>query len=171
MKKEEKDKKATIENETDQTKTTKSTGDLEQKVEELTLGWQRCQADFTNYRRQAEEDKKRLIKTANADLMMEIVPVLDNFQLAAKHMPAELETNNWASGIRQIEKQLEDILSNEGLKKIVTVGAQFDPYLHEAVEQTSSDKPEGEIIEEISVGYEFDGKVLRPARVKVSSGK
>lgn len=144
--------------------------ELEQKVGELTLGWQRCQADFMNYRRQVEEDRKKLIKMANADLMMEIIPVLDNFQLAAKHIPAELEGNNWAQGIKQIEKQLEDILASEGLTKIKTVGEEFSPELHEAIEHVESDQPANTIIGEITSGYEFDGQVLRPAKVKVSSG-
>jgi molecular chaperone GrpE len=145
--------------------------ELQQKIGELTLGWQRCQADFTNYRRQTEEDRKKLLKMANADLMMDILPVLDNFQLAAKHVPAELEQNNWAQGVKQIEKQLEDILASEGLVRIETVGQEFDPRSHEAVEHIKSDKPEGIIIEEVSAGYEFDGQVLRVAKVTVSSGK
>lgn len=144
--------------------------ELQQKIGELTLGWQRCQADFTNYRRQTEEDRKKLLKMANADLMMDILPVLDNFQLAAKHVPAELEQNNWAQGVKQIEKQLEDILASEGLTKIPTVGEDFNPHLHEALEHVKSDKKEGEIIEEVSAGYEFDGQVIRPAKVTVSSG-
>ncbi len=142
----------------------------EQKIGELTLGWQRCQADFQNYRRQVEEDRKKLLKLANADLMMEILPVLDNFQLAAKHVPTELETNNWAQGIRQIEKQLETILESEGLTRIQTVGSEFNPHLHEAIEHVESNQPEGIITEEISAGYEFDGTSLRPAKVKVSCG-
>lgn len=145
--------------------------ELQQRVAELTQGWQRCQADFTNYRRQTQEDRKKLIRMANADLMTEIIPVLDNFQLAAKHIPAELLDNNWTQGIKQIEKQLEDILANEGLKKIETIGQEFDPHLHEAIEHIKSDQPENSIVEELTSGYEFDGQVLRPAKVKVSSGK
>ena len=147
------------------------TTELEQKVGELTLGWQRCQADFTNYRRQVDEDRKKLIKIANLDLIESILPVLDNFQLAAKHAPKELENNNWAIGIKQIEKQLENILEDEGLTKIETVGQQFDPALHEAIEHVPSEKPEDEITEEISSGYQFDGQIVRPAKVKVSGGK
>lgn len=141
------------------------------KILELTTGWQRCQADFQNFRRQVEEDRKKLIKMANTDLMMEILPVLDNFQLAAKHVPEELAGNNWAIGVKQIEKQLEGILANEGFNKIETIGTQFNPHFHEAVEHVESDKPSEEIVEEISSGYSFGDTVLRPAKVKVSSGK
>jgi len=148
-----------------------NTLELEQKIAELTAGWQRTQADLSNYRRQVEDDRKRLIRSASSDLVMEILPVLDNFQLAAKHVPADLENNNWAQGIKQIEKQLENILANEGLEKIETVGTQFDPQFHEALEHIESDRPENEIVEEINSGYTFNGEVLRPAKVKVSKGK
>ncbi len=145
--------------------------EFENKIEELTLGWQRCQADFQNYRRQTEEDKKRLIKMANADLMLEILPVLDNFQLAAKHVPAELEQNNWTQGIKQIEKQLENILESSGLVKVNTIDCQFDPNFHEAIEHVASDKPEDMIVDVAQAGYIFDDICLRPAKVKVSKGQ
>jgi len=145
--------------------------ELESKIGELMTGWQRTQADFQNYRRQSEEDRKKLGDNAKADVMIDILPVLDNFQLAAKHVPADLEGNNWVQGIKQIEKQLEYILSNLGLIKIETVGTKFDPYFHEAIEHVASDKPEEEIVEEVAAGYKFDGTVIRPAKVKVSSGK
>lgn len=145
--------------------------ELEQKVSELSSAWLRAQADFQNFRRQTEEDRKKLIKMASSDLMMEILPVLDNFQLAAKHVPAELESNNWTQGIKQIEKQLENILESEGLTRIQTVGAEFSPHFHEAIEHVVSNQPEGTIIEEISAGYAFGDEVIRPAKVKVSAGE
>ncbi|MCX6808403.1 MAG: nucleotide exchange factor GrpE [Candidatus Berkelbacteria bacterium] len=144
---------------------------LEQTVAELTAGWQRAQADFQNLRRQTETDRSRLIKMANTDLMLEILPVLDNFQLAAKHVPADLENNNWAVGIKQIEKQLENILAGQGLVKIQSLGQDFNPTYHEAVEHIESDKPENEIVEEILAGYAFGDQILRPAKVKVSNGQ
>jgi molecular chaperone GrpE len=144
--------------------------ELEQKIAELTVGWQRCQADFTNFRRQVEEDRKNIVRLANADMMLDILPVLDNFQLAAKHVPSELENNNWTIGIKQIEKQLESLFGSKGLERIETVGNKFDHNFHEAIEYIKSDKPEGEIIEEISAGYKFDDTILRPAKVKVSAG-
>jgi molecular chaperone GrpE len=144
--------------------------ELENKIGELTLGWQRTQADFQNFRRTAEADRQKLIKMASADIIIEILPVLDNFQLAAKHVPTEIENNNWTQGVKQIEKQLESILSNAGLIKIETIGKEFDPNYHEAVEHIASDQPAESVIEEIQAGYIFDDTVLRPAKVKVSSG-
>jgi len=147
----------------------KETTLLNERIEELTSGWQRCQADFINYKRQVEEDKKRLTKIANEDLLLDILPVLDNFQLAARHVPVEVENNNWTIGIKQIEKQLESILESAGLEKIDGKG-KFNPFVHEAIECINCDFPEGEIIEEIQSGYKFGDKVLRPAKVRVSKG-
>lgn len=145
--------------------------ELEDKIAELTLGWQRAQADFLNYKKQAAEDKIKFCQNANANLLCELLPVLDNFQLAAKHIPKNLEGDNWAQGIKQIELQFENILKNEGLERIETVGKMFDPNLHEAVDHIESEKPEDEVVEEVLSGYVLNGLVLRPARVKVSKGK
>lgn len=145
--------------------------ELEAKIAELTNGWQRTQADFLNYKKQTSDERANLISSANTDLIYQILPVLDNFKLAADHMPKELADNNWAQGIKQVERQLESILQNEGLERIETVGEQFDPNLHEAIEHIESDKPEDEIVEEVLPGYKFSGNVLRPAKVKVSNSK
>lgn len=144
--------------------------EFEQKIGELTAGWQRTQADFVNYKKQAADDKVKYCRSANANLVYDLLPVLDNFQLAAKHVPESLKDDNWAQGIKQIEKQFEDILSLEGLERIETVGTKFDPNFHEAIEHIKSDKPEDEIVEEILSGYKFDSEVIRPARVKVAKG-
>ena len=145
--------------------------ELEQKIGELTAGWQRTQADFVNYKAKASEDKVRYCRAANGNLVYDLLPVLDNFQLAAKHVPENLANDNWAQGIKQIEKQFEDILSQEGLERIETVGIMFDPAFHEAVEHIDSEKPEDEIVEEVLSGYKFDGEVIRPGKVRVSNGK
>lgn len=142
--------------------------ELENKVAELTSGWQRTQADFLNYKKQISDERSRLIKSANIDLVFELLPILDNFQLAARHLPKELAESVWAKGIQQIEKQFESILSENGLSKIETEGTQFDPNLHEAIEEVESEKPSGEIVEEVLAGYIFEGSVLRPAKVKVA---
>ena len=145
--------------------------ELETKITELTAGWQRTQADFVNFKKQVSDDRVNLVKSSNTDLIYQLLPVLDNFKLAADHLPKDLENNNWAQGIKQVEKQLESILQSEGLERIKSIGVQFDPTLHEAIEHITSDKPENEIIEEILPGYALSGKVIRPAKVKVSKPK
>lgn len=142
--------------------------ELKQKISELEIGWKRTQADFDNYVKRSEEQKLNIIASANTDLMLEIVPVLDNFRRAFSHAKAD---DQFAQGIKQIEKQLEDILLNEGLKKIETVG-QFNPNLHEAISYEENDKiPADDIIMEAESGWMFNDKVLKPAKVRVSKGK
>ncbi len=142
--------------------------ELEENVAELTAGWQRTQADFLNFKKQVADERTRLIGSAATDIIDQLLPVLDHFQLAAKHLPKELENNNWAVGIKQIEKQFENILIKNGLERIESVGKEFNPELHEAIEEVKSDKPVGTIIEEILSGYKYAGGILRPAKVKVA---
>jgi molecular chaperone GrpE len=144
--------------------------ELEKKITQLTGGWQRAQADFENYKKRVAQEKIDLCNNSNANLIYDILPVLDNFQLAAKHVPENLKGDNWAQGIRAIEKQLEDVLASEGLERIETIGTKFDPNFHEATEHVASEKPEDEIVEEILAGYKFNNTILRPAKVKVSNG-
>lgn len=143
---------------------------LNQKIDELTSGWQRTQADFINYKKQVVEEKTRFCHTANANLLYELLPILDNFQLAAKHVPTELIENNWVQGIKQIEKQLENTLFSIGLEKIEVEDRLFNPESHEAVETVKSELPEGTVVEEVQTGYRYDGEVLRPSKVKISAG-
>ena len=149
---------------------TQKTEELEKKLAEIVTGWQRTQADFANYKKQSEEERVKLRSNANADLIYELLPVLDNFQRAAQHAPKELENDNWVLGIKHIEKQFENILADNGLERIKTINQHFNPHFHEALEHVKSDKPEGIIVEEILSGYKFNGEVLRPAKVKVSKG-
>lgn len=142
--------------------------ELENQIAELTAGWQRTQADFVNYKKQVVDDRTRLVSMINTDLLAEFLPVLDNFRLAAQHLPKNLAGDNWAMGVQQIEKQFENILLDSGLSRIESLGQQFNPEFHEAIEEVESDKPSGEIIEEITAGYKYDDIILRPSRVKVA---
>ncbi|AKM82436.1 TPA: nucleotide exchange factor GrpE [Candidatus Berkelbacteria bacterium] len=145
---------------------------LEEKIIELENGWKRTQADFDNYVKRSEDQKLNIIKAANTDLMMEIVPVLDNFRRAFLHAPnSPAGEDNFTLGIKQIEKQLEEILTAEGLKKIETTGELFNPAKHEAISYEENELPADSIIAEAESGWEFNGKVLKPAKVRVSKGK
>lgn len=142
--------------------------ELEGKIAELTAGWQRTQADFQNFKKNAADERLKLISGAGADIVEQLLPVLDHFQLAAKHLPVELENDNWSQGIKQIEKQFEAILSENGLERIESIGQEFNPALHEAIEEVESDKGSGIIVEEVLSGYKYAGDVIRPAKVKVA---
>jgi len=142
---------------------------LETEVAELKLGWQRTQADFDNFRRRALEDRATLSRQATADTLMELVPVFDNFQRAFTHVKDEHAS--WADGFRHIAKQMEGIFAEHGLTRIPTVGSPFDPNQHEAVsELPSADCPAGNVCEELESGWMLEGRVLKAAKVIVSTG-
>jgi molecular chaperone GrpE len=131
----------------------------------------RVQADFDNYRKRTQKEKEDYGKYLNTDLVLRILPVLDNFKLAMKHQPKEIAENNWAQGVWQIEKQLEQVMADEGLTEIPTLGQKFNHHFHEAIEEVESKKPPGEITEVIMAGYMLGDKVIRHAKVKVSKLK
>ncbi len=142
--------------------------ELEAKVAELTAGWQRTQADFVNFRKRVEDERAQTAKNAKVNFILKILPVLDNFRLSTQHLPEDLKNNNWALGIQHIERQIEQLLADEGVTKIEATGQAFDPNLHEAVESVPSDCPEGQVVAEITIGYKLGETVIRPSRVKVA---
>lgn len=146
----------------------KSKGNELEEIKGLLL---RVQADFENYKKRTQKEKEEFGQYLNSDLIMRIIPTLDHFKLALKHLPKELEDNEWVKGIWQIEKQLEQTLSEEGVTEIPSVGAKFDPNLHDAIEEIKSKSPPGQIAEEILKGYKLKDKVIRHAKVKVSKGE
>jgi molecular chaperone GrpE len=142
---------------------------LQTEFDEMKSLLQRTQADFVNYRRRNEEDKATFVKFATADLIEQILPVMDNFALAAKYVPEELKNNSWTQGVQAIEKQLEQILLTNGLEKVEVEGQPFDPTLHEAVgEVADKDKEDSIIVSEEAPGYMLGGKLIRPAKVIVN---
>lgn len=148
-------------------------GDLYlQKIHELERGWQRTQADFENYRKRVEEVNLENLSLAKAEFMTKITPVLDNFRRAFEHVPKKAQHSLVILGLKQIEKQLEDILTSEGVQKIPAEhGQKFDPQYHEAISYEENHLPEDTIISELESGWQFQGKVLKPAKVRVSKGK
>lgn len=137
------------------------------KIKELENTCKRIAADFENYKKRNEEIRGELVEFAKADFMAKITPVLDNFRRAFEHAP----NDEFAKGIKQIEKQLEDILTSEGLERIDT-SSKFDPNLHEAISCEPNDKvPTDHIITEVESGWKYKNKVLKPAKVRVSKGK
>ena len=150
----------------------KTAEDLQTEFDELKSLLIRTQADFVNYRRRNEEERAHFVRFATSDLIEQLLPVMDNFALAAKHVPADLANNPWAQGIQAVEKQLEQILLTNGLVRVETEGQPFDPNLHEAVGELhrKGAKP-GEIVSEEAPGYTLSGKLVRPAKVIVNKIK
>jgi len=150
---------------------------LQLKCEEYLNGWKRERADFLNYKKSEMERISELAKYANEELILKIIPILDNIYLAESHVPEELKEHKWIVGFNAIKNQLCDFLDREGIKSIETLGKLFDANTMESV-GTGEAKPafvkdygearEGIVIEEVQRGYTMDGKLIRVAKVKVT---
>ncbi len=130
---------------------------------------QRTQADFQNYKRRMEQERERLVKDANADLLRRVLPVLDDLERALAHVPDELTEHSWPQGVQLIGQKLNAILEQEGLRRIGAKGEQFDPYIHEAVAyEEHPEYGEGQVAGVYRPGYQLHDRVLRAAQVAVA---
>ncbi len=141
----------------------------EEKREYLT-GWQKMKADYINARRQDEESNKQTIKYAEADLIEELIPVLDSFELAVNNKDSAAGlSNEWVRGIEQIRSQLMNILSGHGVEVINPIGQPYDPRTAEAVGMIDTENADEDdtVLSVFQTGYKFHDRVLRPAKVRV----
>ena len=144
-----------------------------QKTEYLT-GWQRAKADLINARKRDEADRLEFVKYANERLIDELIPVLDSFDLAITNKEAwEKVDKNWRVGMESIIAQMKKALADAGLSEIDPLDTKFDHNLHEAVsyETVEDEKLDHVVIGVIQKGYSLNGKVLKPARVRVGEYK
>src|SRR5436190_3679936 len=130
----------------------------------------RSQADFENYKKRAAREKEEAIKYANMALLERLVTIIDNFELGLEAAKGEGKQSPIYSGMTLILKQLNDLLNENGLQPIEAEKKKFDPNLHEAIAHEPSEFPEETVIQQIRRGYRFRDRLLRPARVVVSSG-
>lgn len=139
-------------------------------------GWKRCMADFENYKKRQMEERKEMIAFSNSNLILELIPVLDNFHASTDHIPEDQKNGGWVMGIMHIQHQLEKVLQDYGVLDIgVKIGDKFDPNTMEAVidkEQETRNKEQKEEKEEkvkkvLMKGYKMGGKIIRVARVAV----
>ncbi|WP_246021683.1 nucleotide exchange factor GrpE [Paenibacillus zeisoli] len=142
---------------------------LRNEVQEHQQRFLRSQADFDNFRRRTQKEKEELGKYASAKLITELLPVVDNLDRALAAVKENAEAESFSKGVDMIFRQLEGILSAEGLTPMNSVGQPFNPEYHQAIMQVESDEyEEGIVVEEVQKGYLLKDKVLRPAMVKVS---
>ena len=126
----------------------------------------RARAEFQNVRRRAERERSDYLQFAAMDLVREILPILDDFERA---LNVETADRNYAKGVELIYQRLFDTVRKMGLEPIETDGKQFDPNLHQAVERVQTKEAEDQaILGEFQRGYNFRGKLLRPAMVRVA---
>lgn len=143
--------------------------ELEEQITQLTEALQRERADATNLRRRHDEETARLRTRIKAGVVSDLLPVIDNFDRALKHVPKELETADYVKGIQAIVKQFEKTLTDLGVERIKTVGEPFDPHVHEAVSAEDGDGDQEIVSEELQAGYKIGTDVIRHAMVRVTS--
>ena len=131
----------------------------------------RNQAELDNYRKRMAREKSDAIKFANASLLSELLPVIDSFQMGLSAAINEDPDSIISKGMEMVQKQLEEFLTSQGAVLISSVGQEFDPNIHEAISQESSDEvPSGHVISEIRKGFTLNDRLLRAANVIVSKG-
>ena len=140
----------------------------EEKAQEYLTGWQKERAELANARRRDNEAQAEFLKFANEKLIVDILPVLDSFNVALEHAEGEMK-----KGVEQIRNQLVGVLEKNGVKEIKALGEMFDPNTAHAitmvpVEETGDDH---KVVEVLQTGYSLNGRVIRPAMVKVGEFK
>lgn len=146
---------------------------LEGEKQEWKESLLRKQADLENTRRRMQKDKEDAIQFANRSLMGDLLEVLDNFERALsshrEQKESSAETKSLFEGLELVEKQLSELLCSRGLKAMDSLGAEFDPNIHEALMmEEGADCEAPTVVENFQTGYTLHGRVLRPARVKVA---
>ncbi len=141
---------------------------LEQQIADLTEALQRERADVINVRRRHEEQIASLKSLVKVSVVEDLLPVIDNLERSLKHVPKELEGNDYIKGVNAVVKQFEKTLADMGVERIKTVGEPFNPVLHEAVGVEDSEGSQEIVSEELQAGYKLGDNVIRHAMVKVT---
>lgn len=141
--------------------------ELEIKIAELTDALQRERADVINVRRRHDEQTANLKSVVKASVIRDLLPIIDNFERALKHVPKELENNEYIKGVQGVVKQFEATLEQIGVNRIKTVGEVFDPALHEAISMEDGDGVAEVVSEELQAGYRLGDEIIRHAMVRV----
>lgn len=148
------------------------------KEAEYLDGWQRARAELSNARKRFQRDQEQAYANAKADLLVRLLPIVDDFERAFETLPEDLSlaglapaSLNWLEGVQLVWRKLQLLLEQEGVAPIEAMGKAFDPFLHQAVtHESSAEVPEGHVIAEMQRGYVVGDRVLRPSAVRVSSG-
>jgi molecular chaperone GrpE len=140
---------------------------LQQQVADITEALQRERADAMNLRRRHDEQVASLKQVVKGNVIRELLPVIDNFERALKHVPEDLKESDYVKGVEGIVKQFAKTLTDIGVQRIKTVGEPFDPHYHEAVSMEEGDGVEEVVSEELQPGYAIGEEVIRHAMVRV----
>lgn len=146
--------------------------ETQRQLAEMKDKFLRSHADFDNAKKRLAKEKQEFLRFANERLVRGLLPILDNFERAISHANPSEEgnSNTLKEGITLIEKQLADFLARHGLVRLETLGKKFDPHFHESIGHVESHEHADDetILEEVEAGYLFEGRLLRPAKVRIS---
>jgi len=132
----------------------------------------RAHAEFENAKRRMEKDKVDFLKYANESFVVDLLPIIDSLDMSERHIKEAKDFKAVQEGVDMIHVQIQKFLKDIGVERVKTVGEKFDPNLQEAVETIDDkDKEEGTITEELKPGYKFNGRLLRPASVRIVKHK
>ena len=146
------------------------TAKLESELAAMKDKYLRLLADFDNARKRQIREREEWIKLANEGLLKELLPVVDNLELAVSQAP--VEASPFVDGVKMVTRQFMETLTRQGVTPVEAAGTQFDPNLHEALSMTpSADIEAHQVIQQFRRGWQLNGKLIRPAQVIVSSGK
>ena len=144
----------------------KKLAEAESKTSEYKDSWLRSQAEFQNYRKRLERDSEVQYLSMKGDIIKKVLPILDDLERALQNRAAD---DAWANGIELIARKFQNILENEGLKKLDALGKEFDPNFHEAIShEPANGAQSGHVIGVVQNGYMLGERVIRPALVRVA---
>jgi molecular chaperone GrpE len=153
--------------ETEETVSKQEFDALKDLASQLEDKYKRALADYQNLQKRVQEEKVEWIKTANGNLIIQLLPALDHLETALKGAKESAQQSPWLQGVEMTVAELRRVLEEEGLHPVQV--EKFDPNLHEVVEATEG--PEGAIEDVFQMGYTLNGKLIRPAKVAVGKGK
>lgn len=141
--------------------------ELKAQRDEYLAGWQRARADFMNHKREERSRMQEFIKFAEEELLVELLPAIDNLELAQRQLAGKDDT--LSKGFLQIAMQVKQFLKDRQVQEVKAEGEKFNPEFHEAVEEVQKEGVEpGIIVEVLLKGYTLAGKLIRPAKVKIA---
>lgn len=141
---------------------------LRQKDEYLAQ-WKLARADLINYKKEDLGRMKLMREYAAENLILKLLPILDNLEIAEQKIPNGMKEDEYIKGVLSLKAQFQDFLKNQNVEELEAQGKAFDPAVHEAVqEEEIADKEPGKVLEVLEKGYLYQGRLLRPAKVKVS---
>jgi molecular chaperone GrpE len=140
-----------------------------ERAEAAETGWQRARADYANLKRRVEEERADLATLAGDRLLLRVVELADDFDLAVEHVPDDVRQTPWLEGIGAIDRKLRALLESEGVRPMGAEGEPFDPHTQQAISyEDHAELPDGTVVQVLQRGYTIRDRVLRPALVAVA---